>query len=477
MDPEKNGWDWPVDGDTYIVQKKVSPFADSPYESVYTQAPVQQVRRRKRKTGKIWKQIIALTLAVVILCTACVVTAAVVRSEYQLQLSGLQASMEEKISKLRKELDQMQNTQSQPQQGGTVQLQPGEQLTPGQVYSQNAQAVVAVMAEISAVDMFGQTSTGLSTGTGFLISSDGYIVTNYHVIADSKKQSVMLFSGEEYAATIVGSDRKNDIALLKIEGKNFPWVSFGSSGALAVGDQVVAIGHPLGSDEATLTVGYVSAKDVVVTGDSGAIYMLQTDAAINSGNSGGPLFNMRGEVVGITTSKYSGYSSSGASIEGMGFALPSDDVSPMLADLAKYGYVTGAYLGVYVRNAYAQSADLPDGAYVEEAMAGFSAEKAGILSGDVIVAVDDVEIDSVVSLTRALRKYSAGDTIKVRVWRQAGYQDITVVLDPKPQEDPPLQSETEPTAPPEVQPTVPEEKNQEGEWDWFNYLPPFFNWD
>ena len=188
----------------------------------------------------------------------------------------------------------------------------------------------------------GQNGISVSTGSGFIVTKDGYVVTNQHVVDGKGSITVITTDGTEYPAVLVGADEANDVALLKVDALNLRPVTLGSSAELIVGDQVAAIGNPLGTLTSTLTVGYVSAKERDVTTDGFAINMLQTDAAINSGNSGGPLFNMRGEVVGITTAKYSGTSASGASIEGVGFAIPIDDVMDILPDLANYGYVNSS---------------------------------------------------------------------------------------------------------------------------------------
>ena len=231
---------------------------------------------------------------------------------------------------------------------------------------------------------------------------------------------------------------------------------------------MAAIGNPLGELTATLTVGYISAKDRIVDTDGTVINMLQTDAAINSGNSGGPLFDMNGKVIGITTAKYSGNSQSGATIEGLGFAIPVDDVVGILADLKEFGYVTGAYLGVYVRDvdASAQSYGLPAGAYIEEAIRGYCAQEAGIRAGDIVVNLGGYDVDSVTTLTRVLRRFKAGDSVSVTVYRAGRQEYITVVLDEKP-------VQTEDTLPEATQPE--NNQNQNGSiFPWFDFFEPFF---
>lgn len=236
--------------------------------------------------------------------------------------SKWEKTTEELQSSFQSQLDDLANAQNAIQHGNgsgaTVDTvsNPGA-LTPAQVYAQNVQSVVAITNQGVKNGTFGQESfTG--TGSGFILTADGYVLTNHHVIDGAQTITVTLYDGTEYTARLVGSDSISDVALLKIEAENLPAVTIGDSDGLDVGDQVAAIGNPLGELTSTQTVGYVSAKDRSVNTDGTILNMLQTDAAINSGNSGGPLFNMNGEVVGITTAKYSGSTSSGASIEGIG---------------------------------------------------------------------------------------------------------------------------------------------------------------
>ena len=189
---------------------------------------------------------------------------------------------------------------------------------------------------------------------------------------------------------------------------------------MAVGDQVVAIGNALGELSFSLTVGYISGIDRDVATDGSMMNMLQTDAAINSGNSGGPLFNARGEVIGINTAKYSGTTGSGASIEGISFAIPIDDVIGMLEDLRDFGYIKGVSMGVYVTDVDAATAEmygLPMGVYIKEVLAGSPAQHAGLMAKDIITEIGGYEIENMNDLTRALRHFEAGQTATVTVWR------------------------------------------------------------
>ena len=247
---------------------------------------------------------------------------------------------------------------------------------------------------------------------------------------------MITFDSEEYPARLVGYDQSVDVALLKIEVTGLDPVAIGSSDALIVGDQVVAIGNPLGELTSTLTVGYISAKDRMINTDGTYnINMMQTDAAINSGNSGGPLFNMKGEVIGITTAKYSGSSTTGASIEGIGFAIPMDDVVGVLQDLKNHGYVKGAYLGVSVITmdpAVAEAYGLPTGSKVSLVEPDHCAAKAGIQVGDIITAMAGQDVSGNSDLLTILRKFKPGDTTTITVFRAGQEHELTITLDEKP---------------------------------------------
>ncbi len=337
----------------------------------------------------------------------------------------------------------------------------GKGMLPAQVYDSCVNTVVAIESTIRSQGFFGQASESYSTGSGVILSTDGYIATNYHVVQGGYSISVITYDNTEHEATLVGYDQANDIAVLKIEGEDFPAASIGSSSNLLVGDKVAAIGNPLGELTATMTVGYISAKDRLVNTDGTAINMLQTDAAINSGNSGGPLFNMYGQVVGITTAKYSGTSTSGATIEGIGFAIPIDDVVDIIDDLMNYGFVTGAYLGVEVRDMDPEvvaAYNLPMGVYVNKVTKGFAAEEAGLKKGDIIVDLGGHKVTCMADLTRALRKFNAGDKTTITVYRSGAEQHLTITLSEKPQEQP-LQTQPEATMP------------QNGNYDeWYDYF-------
>ena len=306
-------------------------------------------------------------------------------------------------------------------------------LTPQDVYENYVNAVVAISNSGTVTNVFGQTVPMASSGSGFVISSDGYILTNNHVIEDAQTLTVMLTSGEEYDATVIGADPENDVALIKIDATDLPTASIGDSDSISVGEQVCAIGNPLGELTNTLTVGYISALDrEIAEPSSTVINMFQTDCAINSGNSGGPLFDMHGNVVGITTAKPSS-SSSSATVEGIGFCIPINDAMNIVNDILQYGYVTGrASLGITCRtisSAVTQYYNLPVGVYVDGCNAGSAAEKAGLQQGDIITAIDDTETASVSDLKLALKNYTAGDQATLTIFRNNESITVDVVLD------------------------------------------------
>lgn len=451
--------------------RKESPFADSPYvmnhESTYTNVPPTSSKPPKaKKKGKVWKPIVAAVLAVVLVAGGCGITAFCVNRHWESQTAQMTSAFNQKIEALEAQVKAAGNN-GVSISGSPVASSEGG-LTPSQVYAQNVSAVVAISNQGITTNFYGQTSETASSGSGFILTEDGYVVTNYHVVEGATTLTVITSDSTEYPATLVGYDSTNDIAVLKIEATGLPYVTLGSSDDLIVGDEVVAIGNPLGELTSTLTVGYVSAMDRDVTTESTIINMIQTDAAINPGNSGGPLFNMNGQVIGITTAKYSGTTSSGASIEGIGFAIPIDDVKSLIDDLMNYGYVTGAYLGVMVRNTDASSVQmygLPMGALVDSVTEGSCAAAAGVQAKDIIVALGDNEVESITDLTRALRKFKAGDTTTITVYRSGRELTLTVTLDEKPHET--TQEET----------TLPadEEMPSEGSFEeWYNYFAPFF---
>lgn len=423
----------PADTGAEAPEHPRSPYASSPFTGYYDThgpRPAKEKKHPLKPLGKLWPKALALVLA-----AACLLGGIAIGSRgagnRQRQLEALEAELRALEARLDK-LDRSAPTAYTP-------LPAGEVLTPAQVYARNVASVVGITCDSTAV-IGGQSIQTTVTGSGFLLSEDGYVVTNYHVVAEAATITVVTQDAETHEAALVGRDTTADMALLKVEGEHFQPVTLGSSTELAIGDMVVAIGNPLSALEATQTVGYISGKNREVSTDNNVVNMLQTDAAINSGNSGGPLFNMRGEVVGITTAKYSGTSASGASIEGLSFAIPIDDLKKSMEDLMTQGYIRSAYLGIRGMDVEAAAVDtygLPKGTYVESVEPEGAAAAAGVQPKDIITALGDHPVDSFNALARALRAFQAGDRTQITVYRggQTLVLDITLSERPQDQED------------------------------------------
>lgn len=313
----------------------------------------------------------------------------------------------------------------------------GKTLTAQEVYGINVDAVCGIATEVTT-NVFGQTASTAVVGSGFVLTEDGYVVTNNHVVEGTDNVSVKLHDGSTYPAEIIGGDSLSDVALLKIEAEGLSHVAVGDSDAIAVGEGCIAIGNPLGELTFTMTGGYVSALPREINISGKPISMFQTDAAINAGNSGGPLFDMAGNVIGITSAKISGITGSGASIEGVGFAIPINEALRVVYDLQEYGYVRGrAFLGVTVKELDAATADtygLPVGPIVQSVVADSCADKAGIAVKDIILRFNGRMVQTYTQLMSALNKCSAGDEVTLRIYRAGAELDVTLTLDERPEE-------------------------------------------
>ena len=438
------------------------------YERAYTPQPEAYTVPKKRKKTGAGRRILAAVLTTALVIGSCAVTAEIVNSRWEDRME----QMDSQLASLQEQLTELEKSQNGVSISGSP-LASAEGLSPSQVYAMNVNSVVAISNQSNTTNVWGQVSETASSGTGFIISADGYIISNYHVVEGAKRLTVMTYMGNEYEARLMGYDELNDVAVLKVEATGLDPVTIGSSDDLIVGDQVVAIGNPLGELTSSLTVGYISAKDRTINTDGSLINMMQTDAAINPGNSGGPLFNMKGEVIGITTAKYSGSTGSGASIEGIGFAIPIADAMGMTQDLIDHGYLRNqAYLGVTVRDLTSDIASvysLPMGSYVDSVTEGSCAEKAGILPKDIIIGVGDYTVEGNSTLQSALRKFKAGDTTTITVYRAGATVELTITFDERPQ-DPNAALEQQPQ-----QSQQPGEMPSSGSYeDWYNYFYPFF---
>lgn len=303
------------------------------------------------------------------------------------------------------------------------------------IYSLGCQQSVGIKTEVTTTNWFGQKSSTAVSGSGFVVTADGYIMTNYHVIEYAYNYdydvTVMFYDGTGYKAEIVGVEPDSDVAVLKIDAAGLNPVTIGDSDAIDVGDIVYAIGNPLGELAFSMTTGSISALDRTITTaqNQPAINMFQIDAAVNSGNSGGPLYNTNGEVIGIVTAKYES-----TGVEGLGFAIPINDAVDLANDLITKGYVTGkAYMGVSVdtryTSVYADYYKMPVGAYIFNVEQGSAAEKCGLSNGDIITQLGSKTIGGYSDLESAIRSYKAGDSAELKIYRANDYMTLTIVFD------------------------------------------------
>lgn len=318
------------------------------------------------------------------------------------------------------------------------------------LYEMACKQVVGINTSVTT-NAFGQPTTQAVSGSGFIISGDGYILTNYHVVSYAVlyqgSVTVMFHDGTSYPATVVGYVEDNDVAVIKIDPTNLTLnpVSLGNSDDLRVGDKVYAIGNPLGELLYTMTDGIVSALDRIITtrddttGLVSSMNMFQISAAVNSGNSGGPVYNDKGQVVGIVTAKYSD-----SGIEGLGFAIPINDAVAIAAQLIEKGYVAGASLGIECASVddifstfTMEYYGYPNGTCVVSVTVGSAAEKAGLRPGDIITGLDDSAISSLEELQMVLRRYAPGDTATLTVYRlgsalgEGEYIQLKITFDEK----------------------------------------------
>ncbi len=307
------------------------------------------------------------------------------------------------------------------------------------IYDAVSPGVVGVLNYVSAKSASGKTIDELyGSGTGFVVSSEGYILTNAHVVDGASKVTIKVFGEEEERdATVIGSDTETDIAVLKVEGVTLQPLKLGDSDQVRVGEYVLAIGNPLSTDELanTITFGIISATKREITIDNYTNTYLQTDAAINFGNSGGPLINLSGEVIGINSAKTitAGYDELGnaVSAEGIGFALPINQVKKIMEVLITQGYIERPGIGVTVSTideALAEELQVPVGALVESVVKEKPADRAGVLAGDIITEANGTAITTHQELVNIVLSCMIGDELKLKIYRDGEYLDITITI-------------------------------------------------
>lgn len=389
------------------------------YNPQYTPAPASEPQPAKKKSRR------GLRIAALVLCCALVGGGAGVGGA---ALYGSMAEPEQAPITI------YQNTTAPA--AVTVKKTDGlTKMSLSEIYAAYVDSCVCVNV-VSTVQQGWYQYQATGAGSGFIISEDGYIVTNYHVIDGANSIRVTLYNGETYDATLIGGEEVNDVAVIKVEGiTGLKPVVLGDSDTLVVGETVSTIGNALGAYSFSMTSGIVSATGRSVTmSDGGVINMIQTNCTINSGNSGGPLFDQYGRVVGITSAKLSSSASSGtATIEGMGFAIPINDVLGIITDYMQYGYVTGRpYMGIScadITSQYQQVFGWPAGVYVNSVEDGSCAQTAGLKQGDIITKIDDTEITNRSQMISVKNSYRAGDTVQLTVYRSGEYITLSMTFD------------------------------------------------
>ena len=302
-----------------------------------------------------------------------------------------------------------------PQEGG---------LSLQQIYAKAIDSVVSISCTLS---------NGTSSGTGVVLTKNGYIVTNSHVVENAQSIQIRFTDDRVLPAAVIGADAVSDLAVLYVQASDLSPAEFGDSSSLRVGDAVAAIGDPLGVEfRGTMTDGIVSAINREVSVGNRTMTLIQTNAAMNSGNSGGPLLNCYGQVIGINTMKIGAFSDS-AGVEGLGFAIPSTTVKEIIDQLIEQGYVSGRpSLGITCENvpeAYQRYYRLPAGAYITEILEGSAAQKAGLAVGDILLSIQNIRVTSVDDLSSALLSMNAGDTVEIIIYRNQKQYSATLTLD------------------------------------------------
>ena len=320
-----------------------------------------------------------------------------------------------------------------PQVQTVVNSNSGKAMTPEQLYAANLGSCVGITVSTTTVNIFGQATTSAASGSGFVLTQDGYIVTNYHVIEEAANDSsvsveVAFANGDKYTAKLVGGEKDNDVAVLKIDATGLTPAVIGDSDKLAVGETTVAVGNPLGTLSNTVTQGIVSALNRQVTVEDNNMTLIQTDTSISPGNSGGGLFNANGELIGVVNAK-----SSYSEAEGIGFAIPINTAMDIAQQLIENGAVARPVLGVSILDVQDSSTAQQYGVsalgvYVADVTKGGGAEAAGVQRGDRIIAIDDTAVSSTSTVKSYLADKQVGDTVTLQVERDGKVLTLNVTL-------------------------------------------------
>ena len=433
------------------------PYNNDPYNGAYqtppTRTTIPEVKPRKKRTG----------MKAVALALCCALLGGAVGSGIVWGVTRYNNTITTQV-----------NISQRPSAEVVTHAVDGNKLmTDAEVYAATVNSVVSINTTISGgTNVFGQVTESASSGSGFILTKDGYIVTNFHVVEDASTIKVTLYNGDTLDAAYIGGDEDYDIAVIKIEAQELPCVTLGDSEHLNVGDRVLAIGNPLGELTFSMSGGMVSSVNRTINVSGTPFNMIQTDTSINPGNSGGPLLNQYGEVIGIVSAKYSTYSNT--SVEGLGFAIPINDVSAMIEDIMTNGFVTNKpYLGITAGTMTEQMAaqyryNITQGVFVYSVEEGGAAAKAGLKLGDVITKIDDNEITSMEDLNTVKKKYSAGDTATFTIYREGASTTVELTWDAVPAEQQTNISEEQPQN---------GQNGQNGQNPYYYYSNPFDMFD
>ena len=413
--------------DNFAVPKELQePQTASYYNQPYMYQRHEQTREPKKSTGGVGKFFRTLCLIVICATVSALAAYGVIEFRY---LRGDFNFTEQPEQALTRETPQHNETITPEVERLII----TENLHAGfmaaeDIYDMALSQVVGIRTDLPTSSRFGNTAaTTPLSGSGFVISSDGYILTNHHVIEigyTSRLPIVVTFNeGEEFEAEVIGFDSFNDVALLKIDAQGLNPVYIGNSDNIRVGQRIYVVGNPLGDLVYTMTDGIVSALDRVVTVDRNILNAFQLSAAVNQGNSGGPVYNTNGEVIGIVTAKMGR-----GSIEGIGFAIPINDAIEIAKELIEYGFISDrVLLGISTQTVNYDT--MITGSLVLAVTPDSAADKAGIKVGDVIIQLDDTEVTSLESLRFELRRFDAGDTTTITVWREGARVELTITFE------------------------------------------------
>lgn len=397
-----------------------------------------------------------------------VVTSAICFGIFALSFSAIKDNGEQQQKPTSNVLNVADSTSSDTIKN-TVNSEHSGQMAIPDIYDKVSPAVVSIISTIKTGNSPLQSSTSTGSGSGVILTEDGYIATNNHVIDGASIITVKTIANQTLDAQVVGKDERTDLAVLKVEcDQPLPFAELGDSSLLRVGDMALAIGNPLQEELAsTLTVGYISAINRRMVIDDRQMTMLQTDAAINPGNSGGALINVFGQVIGINTAKSTGYD-----IEGLGFAIPINEAIPIIESIIENGYVTGrplvGIMGIDVTESIAEANDLPIGVYVDSVTEGGAAATGGIKPGDVIVKFDNKKIESIDDINAIRDDHKVGDSIEVEVSRNGIKKKVTIIL----QEEKPVEENEKQ----EAQNQKPDNSQGRREYQFPSDFFSWFNW-